>query len=83
VAKEVGMEIEGWSYEMLSRPAEEISFDRLIDGVRVSFSIEAYERNDAGDLHVCVDVDAGIPTLSFASPSYVFWKRVDGTTYYY
>jgi hypothetical protein len=82
VANEVGKEIEDWSYEMLFRPAEEISFDRLIEGVSVSFSIEAYEKNGAGDLHVCIDVDAKIPTLSLASPSYVFWKRIDGSTYY-
>jgi len=80
VANEVGKEVESWSYEMLSRPAEEISFSRLIEGVSVGFSVEAYEKNAAGDLHVCIDVDAKIPTLSLASPSYVFWKRVDGST---
>jgi hypothetical protein len=82
VANELGKEIEGWSYEMLSRPAEEISCNRHIDGVNVSVSIEAYQRNEAGDLHVCVDVDAKIPTLSVTSPSYVFWKRADGSCYY-
>ena len=82
VANEVGKEIEGWTYEKLSGSAEEISFNRTIEGVAVSFSIEAYETNAAGDLHVCVDVDANIPTLSFASPSYVFWKRKDGSSHY-
>jgi hypothetical protein len=75
-------EIEGWSYEMLSRPAKEISCNRHIDGVNIGVSIEAYERNEAGDIHVCVDVDAKIPTLSVTSPSYVFWKRPDGSCYY-
>jgi len=82
VANEVGKEIESWSYETLSRPAEDISFARVIEGVSVSFSVEAYHRNSAGDLHVCVDVDAKIPTLSLVSPSYVFWKRADGSVYY-
>jgi hypothetical protein len=82
VAGEVGKEIEGWPYEKLSRGAEEISFDRTIEGVSVSFSIEAYETNAAGDLHVCMDVDAAIPTLWPTKPSYVFWKRKDGSCYY-
>jgi hypothetical protein len=79
---EVGTEIEAWPYETLSRPAEEISFTREIDGVTVWFSIEVYERNTVGDIHVCVDVDANLPLFPLASPSYVFWKRLDGTIYY-
>ncbi len=81
VADDVGKEIEGWPYETLSRPAEEISFKRVIDGIEVNFSIEAYDRNQAGDIHVCVDVDSNIPTLWLASPSYVFWKRTDESIY--
>jgi len=79
---EVGKEIETWPYAALSRPAEEISFAREIDGIAVRFSIEAYETNASGDLHVCVDVEGALAVFPFASPSYVFWKRPDGSAYY-
>ena len=82
VAADVGKEIEGWTYEKLSRPAEEISFTRVIDNIPISFSVESYEKNKDGDLHICVDVDARLPTLSIISPSYVFWKKTDETVYY-
>jgi len=82
IGDEVGTEIEAWPYATLSRRAEEISFTREIDGIAVSFSIEAYERNASGDLHVCVDVDADFALFPLPSPSYVFWKRPDETVYY-
>jgi hypothetical protein len=82
VAAEVGKEIGGWTYEKLSRPAEEISFTRVIDNIPISFSVESYEKNKDGDLHVCLDVDAKLPTLSITLPSYVFWKKADGGVYY-
>ncbi len=83
VSGEIGKEIEAWTYESLSQPAEEISFSRQIDGILVYFSIEAYERNESGDLHVCVDVEALIPTFPYMKrPSYVFWKCRDGSVHY-
>lgn len=82
-ANTVGKEIEEWSYEKLSQPAEVISFSREIDNVTVSFSLEAYEENKAGDLHMCVDVDARISKFPYLKiPSYVFWKKKDGGIYY-
>jgi len=77
---ELGERIEAWPYATLSRPAEEISFAQEIDGIAVSFSIEAYERNASGDLHVCVGADLAI--FPFLPPSYVFWKRPDETIHY-
>lgn len=82
-ANTVGKEIEEWSYEKLSKPAEEISFIREFENVKVSFSVEGYEKNEKGDLHLCVDVDARIPTFPYIKkPSYVFWKKQDGNIYY-
>lgn len=81
-ADEAGKDIETWSYETLSRPAEEISFTRIVQGVAVSFTVEAYDTNAAGDLHICVDVRADLPLAPFPAPSYVFWKRRDGTVRY-
>ena len=83
IADETGREIETWTYEKLSRPAEELSFSRQIEGTLVFFSFEAYETNKNGDIHVCMDVDAKIPTFPYVKlPSYVFWKCRDGSVYY-
>ena len=78
----IGSEYEGMSYEELQRPAEELSTERVIEGVRVFFSAEAYETKPNGDLCVCVDVDAALPTLLGVKPSYHFYKRPDGSVYY-
>lgn len=83
VADQVGREIETWPYDKLSQPVEVISFSREINSATVFFSLEAYEKNTAGDLHICVDVKGSIPTFPYLLlPSYVFWKRVDGSVYY-
>lgn len=82
VADEVGREIEAWPYDRFQAPPEQLSFSREIDGIEVGFSIEAYEENDQGDVHVCVDVDASLPTASLVLPSYVFWKRRNGSVDY-
>jgi hypothetical protein len=82
IADDVGKEIEGWPYKTLSRPSEEISFKRVIEGIEVVFSIEAYDRNQAGDIRVCADVDSNIPSFWLALPSYIFWKRTDESVYY-
>jgi hypothetical protein len=82
ISDEVGKGVEQWPYEKLSRPAEEISFSRVINGIEVSFSIEEFNENKAGDLHICMDVNAKIPTFLFGLPSYVFWKRRDGSVDY-
>ena len=82
-ANMVGKEIERWPYEKLIQPAELISFSREIEDVTVYFSLEVYEENKSGDVHVCIDVDADIPTFPyFRLPSYVFWKRKDESVYY-
>lgn len=81
ICDEVGREIEGWEYERLRQPAEVLSFARSYDGHEVYFSLEAYEENRQGDLHICVDCSA--PTIQRGGwlPSYVFWKRPDGSVY--
>ncbi|MBW2519875.1 MAG: hypothetical protein JRD88_05905 [Deltaproteobacteria bacterium] len=83
VTNEIGKEVEMWSYEKLSKSAEELSFTKKIEGANIYISLEAYEENDAGDLHICIDVSASIPTFPLQPlPSYVFWKRQDGSVYY-
>lgn len=82
ICDRVGKEIEGWSYEKLRRPAEEISFDREIEGQTFSFSLEAFNENVNGDLHICVDCRPEKASLFRAYPSYVFWKRRDGSVSY-
>lgn len=83
ITDQVGKEVEKWSYETLSRPAEEISFSREIDGQRIGFSLEANDENELGDLFICMDCQPEkVPFFTFLLPSYVFWKRRDGSVYY-
>jgi hypothetical protein len=83
IADTVGKEIESWNYQKLSKPSEDLSFSRQIDGIHVTFSLEAYEVNENGDIHICIDVDSKIPTFPYIKrPSYVFWKQRDGSVYY-
>jgi hypothetical protein len=82
VANAIGAEYEAMSYEQLRQPAEVLSTERVIEGVRVSFSAEAYNRKRTGDLCVSVDVDAALPTFLGVKPSYHFFKRPDGSVYY-
>ena len=79
----VGAEIESWPYEKLSQPAEDISFIREINGISISFSIDAYEKNNIGDIHICIDVNSNIPTFPYIKlPSYIFWKKQNESVYY-
>lgn len=82
ITDEVGKEVEGWSYEKLSLRAEEISFSRVFDGERLYFSLEAFNTNDRGDLHICMDCSPERKAVFKWYPSYVFWKRRDGSVYY-
>jgi hypothetical protein len=78
----VGAEYEAMSYEQLCKSAGVLSTERVIDGIRVFFSAEAYHTKRTGDLCVSVDVDAAVPTFLGIKPSYHFYKRSDGTVYY-
>lgn len=65
-----------------SKPAEEISFFREIEGQRIGFSLETHDENDLGDLLICMDCHPEkVSFFTFLLPSYVFWKRRDGSVY--
>jgi hypothetical protein len=82
VADEIGAEFETKSYEELrDRGAEEFSSERIVDGITITYSGEAYKTLKNGDLTFCVDVD-GLPTPWGIKPSYHFHKRPDGSVYY-
>lgn len=81
-ADEIGREFEAKSYEELrNRGAEDFDSDRIVDGVRVHYSGEAYRTLANGDLAFNIDV-GGLPTGGWTKPSYHFYKRPDGTVYY-
>lgn len=77
----VGKEYERKSYEELLLPAEEGSISRVVGEHTLSFSAEAYNKKDNGDLCFCIDA-GGLPTPSNIKPSYQFYKRPDGSVYY-
>ena len=76
-----GARFERMSYDQLLRPAEEISTSRVVDGVELFFSAEAYNIDSAGVIHFCIDV-SGLPTFLGIKPSYQFKKRRDGSVFY-
>jgi hypothetical protein len=81
-ADEIGREFEAMSYEELRNPgAEDFDSDRIVDGVRIHYSGEAYRTLANGDLAFNIDV-SGLPTRGWAQPSYHFYKRPDGSVYY-
>ena len=77
----VGKEFERLPYERLLVAAEGLSFSRVIEGVEISFSAEAFDVKPNGDAGFCVDASAD-PNRTGKQPSYQFYKRKDGTVYY-
>ena len=80
---DVGAEVERWAYAELDRDAEEQApIERRVAGRPVVFTIERIGRRRDGDLHLCIDARGGPRTLLGVKPSYVFFKRPDGTVHY-
>lgn len=75
IADLVGQHVQQWSYQVFTDGTEELAFSRVYDGEEVTFSVEPFDRNERGDLHICVDVrPAHAPVMGRVFPSYVFWK---------
>jgi hypothetical protein len=81
-AEEIGCEFEAKSYEELrDHGAEDFDSDRIVEGVRIHYSGEAYRTLANGDLAFNIDV-SGLPTGGWTRPSYHFYKRPDGSVYH-
>ena len=79
--EKVGREFEAMPYERLLEPAEVLSLTRVVDGVEISFSAEAFNVKSNGDIGFCIDAHT-TPKRTWAQPSYQFFKRKDGSVYY-
>jgi hypothetical protein len=79
--EKVGKEFEAMPYERLLEPAEHLSLSKVVDGVEICFSAEAFNVWKNGDIGFCVDAHAE-PNRTWAQPSYQFFKRRDGSVYY-
>jgi hypothetical protein len=77
----VGQEFESRSYADLQRPAEELSFNRVVEGIEITFSAEAFTLKRDGDIGFCVDARAKGSEGRW-QPSYQFYKRPDGSVYH-
>ncbi len=77
----VGKEFESMEYDRLLEPAETLSFSRVVDGIELSFSAEAYNIKKNGDICFCIDARA-TPNRTRWQPSYQFFMRKDGTIYH-
>ncbi len=77
----VGKEFESMAYDRLLDPAETLSLSRIVDGIELTFSAEAYHVKDNGDICFCVDASAKSNRTGW-QPSYQLFKRRNGTVYY-
>lgn len=77
----MGKEFESMEYDRLLEPAETLSFSRVVDGIELSFSAEAYNIKKNGDICFCIDARA-MPNRTEWQPSYQFFMRKDGTIYH-
>ena len=77
----IGQEYEQISYQDLLQPAELLSRSVKTSDVTIHFTAEAFNVDDNGDIHFCIDAD-GLDTKGGWKPSYQFKKRKDGTVYY-
>src|SRR3954447_13914851 len=79
---EFGEECENWCYEELDRYATKIPVVvRIVDGAKIEFGIELWEKKANGDLRISITAD-GLPTMLGVKPAYDFVKRMDGAVYY-
>ena len=78
----VGREFEAMPYERLLERAEVLSFTRIVDGLEMTFSAEAFDVDRNGDIHFCIDADATLLGRWGWFPSYQFSKRRDGSVYH-
>ena len=83
ICDQVGKEFECKSYDALLENSEE-NFeypDKEYGGYNISFSGEACLQKN-GDIHYTLDLHCNVPFIAWALPSYVFYKRKDGSVYY-
>jgi hypothetical protein len=71
-----GRECEALPYERLLQPAEELSTSKIVDGVEIAFSAEAFNVAANGDIGFCVDANAKPkPKGAWVQPSYQFFNQ--------
>ncbi len=59
----VGKDFELKDYNELLKPSEEISFSKIIDGIEMFFSAEAYNVKKNGDIFFSIDADTKSPKI--------------------
>lgn len=82
IADQVGKEFEKMPYAVLADPSQPVSYERDIEGIKVSFSADILRAKSNGDIDFNIDFYSDLPTLFGVKPSYRFWKRPDESVYY-
>lgn len=81
IAVTIAKEYESMPYEVLADTSRPISHQMKVEGVDVNFTAEPRKQMN-GDLLVCMDFYADLPTMMGQKPSHRFYKRPDGSVYY-
>ena len=69
-------------YDVLRDPTKPISYEREIDGIRLTWTADVLETKSNGDIRFDMEFRAELPTVLGAMPAYSFYKRRDGTVYH-
>jgi len=64
-----------------SGPQDEPVFEKTFEEKRMLISVDLIDKYENGDIHIVLNID-GLPTLLGIKPSWQFYKRRDGSTYY-
>ena len=81
-AEKIGKDYEKRSYQEIVSSLAKTVMINLADNQQISCSIDAYDVQKNGTVAVSIDA-AGLPTILGVKPSYHFYKRPDGSIYYY
>jgi len=82
IADQVGRQFEEMPYIVLADPLQPVSYEREIDGIKISWSADVVRTKPNGDIDFSIEFYSDLPTIFGAKPSHRFWKRRDETVYY-
>src|SRR5215471_1631262 len=82
LAERIGKEFESMPYDALRDPTQPVSYEREIDGIRLTWTADVLETKSNGDIWFDIAFRAELPTVFGVMPTYSFYKRRDGTVYH-
>jgi hypothetical protein len=82
IAEQIGKEFECLPYAILADPNQPLSYERMIGGVKISWSTDVINSKKNGDIYFAMEFYSDLPTFFGAKPAHSFWKTPDESVYY-